>query len=333
MRKSEIDELAAAEGFIQVVRAQSFTRAAKALGKNTSSVSRSVAELEALLGAQLLARTTRRLHLTEAGALYLTHAEALLAARRAAHDAVTELTGGIPRGHLRVSMPVSVGERLLAPHLPEFQRRHPELRLEIDLSDRNVALVQGGYDLAVRVGRLADSSLRAQLMGRVPVRLVASPGYLAAHGAPARPKDLGAHACIAIGPLAGEVEWPFYRKRKVERVAVGGVVHTTSPSLGARLACDGLGLMRVVEWVVEEELADGRLVEVMTDWSCNAPDDGGVPIWVLYAQTAGTEPPLKSRVFVEMMKAVVTREVAPRAGKRTKAGVGARPRRRVKAGR
>ncbi len=150
MRKSEIDELAAAEGFIQVVRAQSFTRAAKALGKNTSSLSRAVAELEAMLGAQLLARTTRRLHLTEAGALYLAHAEALLAARRAAHDAITELTGGIPRGHLRVSMPVSVGERLLAPHLPEFKRRYPELRLEIDLSDRNVALVQGGYDLAGR---------------------------------------------------------------------------------------------------------------------------------------------------------------------------------------
>ena len=153
VRRLDFDELSAAEVFLQVVKANGFTAAAKALGKSTSSLSRTVAELERQLGAQLLARTTRRLHLTEAGALYATHAEALLAAQRAGRDAVAELTGGVPRGHLRVTMPVTVGERLLGPAVPELRRRFPELRLELDLSDRNVQLVQGGFDLAIRVGR------------------------------------------------------------------------------------------------------------------------------------------------------------------------------------
>src|SRR6185369_15331293 len=108
-------------------------------------------------------------------------------------------------------MPVSVGERLLAPHLPELRRRYPELRLELDLSDRNVPLVQGGFDLAIRVGRLADSSLRAQLIAKVPVRLVASPAYLASRGQPRRPVEIRDHDCITLGPMAGPVEWPFYR--------------------------------------------------------------------------------------------------------------------------
>src|SRR5262249_58769893 len=108
--------------------------------------------------------------------------EQVLGAGRAARDAVAELTGGLARGHLRVTMPVAVGERLLAPWLPELRRRHPELRLELDLSDRDVPLVSGGFDLAIRVGRQHDSSLRAQLLRQVPVLLVARPRYLARRG-------------------------------------------------------------------------------------------------------------------------------------------------------
>lgn len=316
-RKNDLDELAAADAFLHVVRARSFTRAAKALGKSASTVSRAVADLEARLGAQLLARTTRRLHLTEAGTLYATHAERLLAMRRAAHDAVTELVGGIPRGHLRVSMPVSVGERLVGPHLPEFRRRYPELRLELDLSDRNVPLVAGGFDLAIRAGRLQDSSLRAQLIRRVPVRLVASPAYLREHGAPERPRDLASHPCITIGSLPGPSEWAFYRDGEVETVEIAGIVHTTSPPLACQIAVAGQGLVRVSEWVIQEELRRGELVEVMTAWSCDPPGaaSAGMPVYVLYAQSAEVEPPLKSRVFVAMFKEIVAEEVLPiRAG-------------------
>lgn len=312
MRKSDLDELAAAEIFALVARAPGFTRAAKVLGKNPSTLSRAVADLERHVGAQLLARTTRRLHLTEAGALYLTHVDGLLAARRAAHDAVAELTGGVPRGHLRVSMPVSVGERLLGPHLPSLRERYPELRLEIDLSDRNVPLVEGGFDLAIRVGRFADSSLRAQLLGKIPVRLVASPRYLARAGEPKRPHDLAQHACIVVGPVGGPQEWAFYRKDRPgtsTRVAIEGGLHTTSPTLAAQVAVAGVGIMRSTEWVIRDELRRGDLVEIMPSWSCDDATHGGVPVFVMYAQSAGIDPPLKSRVFVELVKRVMANEV------------------------
>jgi DNA-binding transcriptional LysR family regulator len=305
-------ELGLAEAFLQVVRARGFSAASKVLGRSTSSLSRAVVELEQQLGAQLLVRTTRRLHLTEAGALYATHAEGLIAAQRAAHDAVAELMGGVPRGRLRVSMPVVVGERLLARHLPEFRRRYPELRLEIDLSDRVVPLVQGGFDLAIRIGRLPDSSLRAQLLGKVPVRLVASPDYLRREGAPSSPADLGKHDCIVVGAFAGPVEWGFRRSGKdgrTERVQVDGVVHTTSPALAAQLATAGLGLLRITEWVVRGELERGELVALMQRWEPEDPEESGIPVWVLYAQTAAATPPLKSRVFVELVKEVMAREV------------------------
>ncbi|MCA9516405.1 MAG: LysR family transcriptional regulator [Myxococcales bacterium] len=308
MRKNDLDELAAAEAFLQVVATRGFGRAAKALGRSASSVSRAVAELERSLGAQLLVRTTRRVHLTEAGTLYASHAEALLAASRVARDAVAELTGGVVRGRLRVTMPVSVGERLLGPHVPELRRRHPELQLEVDLSDRHQPLVQGGFDLAIRVGRLGDSSRRAQRLGRVPTRLVASPAFLAAHeGGPATPGDVERLPCLTVAPLPGPVEWPFYRGEERFGATVEGIVHTTSPTLAAQLAREGLGLLRIVAWVVREELARGDLVEVLPGWTCDDPRVGGLPVNVLYAQGAGVEPPLKSRVFVAFVQEVLAR--------------------------
>ncbi len=323
--RSGFDELTAAEVFLQVVRARGFTSAARALGKSTSALSRIVAELERQLGAQLLARTTRRMSVTEAGAVYASHAEGLLAAQRAGRDAITELTGGVPRGHLRVSAPVAVGDRLLAEHLPAFRRRFPELRLEIELSDRNAFLVQGGFDLAIRVGRLADSSLRALLLATVPVRLVASPAYLAARGEPRHPAELRQHDCITLGGAAGPVEWTFHRRSKragssavasIERVELDGVVHTTSAPFAARLATEGLGVVRALEWVIREPLHRGQLVEVMRDWACDSPGEGGVPIYAVFAQTAGATPPLKSRVFVEMMKEVVAKEGLTKGAKK-----------------
>jgi DNA-binding transcriptional LysR family regulator len=307
--RSGFDELSAAEIFLQVASARGFTTAARVLGKSTSTLSRAVAELERQLGAQLLSRTTRRVHLTEAGQLYATHAERLLAARRAARDAVSELTGGVPRGRLRVTMPVSIGERLIGPWLPELRRRHPELALELDLSDRNVPLVQGGFDLAIRVGRQHDSSLRAQLLGKVPVVLVASKRYLARRGSPARPRDLLDHACITVAQMPGTVEWSFYHRRartRSERVELSGVVHTTSAILGAQLAASDQGILRINAWsLVEWKHA---LVEVMPDWSCTKLVDGGLPIYVVYAQTAGVQPPLKSRVFVDLVREIMASE-------------------------
>lgn len=307
-----MNELDGADVFLRVVKAGGFSEAARALGRSASTLSRIVAGLEAHLGAQLLARTTRSLHLTEAGALYQEHAERLVAASHSAHDALAELRGETPRGHLRVSMPVSVGERLLAPHLPRFRKKYPDLRLAIDLSDRNVSLLQGGFDLAIRVGRPHESSLRALMLGRVPVLLVASPAYLKERGTPTKPRELHGHDCIAVGPRAGTLDWTFHKGARHERVSLDAVLHTTSPTLAVQLAATGYGFVRTTEWLVRDELRRGALVEVMRPWSCDHPKHGGVPVYVMYAQSGSTTPPRKSRVFVDMVKEIMDAEVAPR---------------------
>lgn len=307
-----MNELDGARVFLQVVKSGGFTGAARTLGRSASALSRVVAALETHLGVQLIARTTRSLHLTEAGALYQAHAEHFVSSSRAAHDALAELRGGVPRGQLRVSMPVSVGERLLTPYLPKFRREHPELRLAIELSDRNVSLAQGGFDLAIRVGRPPDSSLRALLLGRISILLVASPSYLRAHGTPKRPRDLAHHDAIAVSPHLGPVDWTFYRGGKTERVSVEGVVQTTSPTFAVQLATAAMGVARTTEWLVRDELRRGTLVEVMPSWSSNHPQRGGIPVYVMYAEAGTAAPPRKSRVFVEMVKTIMAKEFTPR---------------------
>lgn len=308
--RPELNELQAAEVFLQVVKAHGFANAARALGKAPSTLTRTVAELERQLGVQLLTRTTRRIHLTEAGTLYRQHAEAMLAARREARDALAGLTGGVPRGHLRVSMPVVIGERILGPHLPAFQRRHPELRLELDLSDRLMPLVGGGFDLALRIGALPDSSLRAQRIGTVARVLVASPAYLAQHGQPQAPGDLRQHTLLTIGLVAGAVEWTFYGEERMETISAEGWLHTTSATLAMNAAREGLGIARVAEWIARPLLRDGTLVRLMPDWACDDPLQGGQGLYALYTQTAGVSVPLKSRVFVDWAAEVLRREQA-----------------------
>jgi DNA-binding transcriptional LysR family regulator len=296
-----MNELDSAQVFLAVVRANGFTGAARALGRSASTLSRTIAALEAHLDAQLLARTTRSIHLTEAGQVYQGHAERLVAASRAAHDALAELRGGVPRGQLRVSMPVAVGERLLAPYLPKFRTQNPELRLALDLSDRNVSLTQGGFDLAIRVGRPKDTSLRALLLGRVTVLVVASPAYLEARGVPKKPADITKHDCISV-PL-GPNEWFLRRAQRKVRVPIDGVIQTTSPVLAVQMALNGQGLIRTTEWNVRAELERGSLVPVLPHWSL-----GAVPVYVMYAQAGSSMPPRKSRVFVELVKEIMAAE-------------------------
>lgn len=309
MGKKSGDELQLAEVFVQVVRSGGFGKAGKILGLDASQVSRAVAELELLLGAQLLGRTTRRQHLTDAGALYLTHAERLLDLARAGHDAVAELLGGQPRGRLRVTMPVAVGNRLLAPHLPAFQARYPGLTLDFDLSDRHVDLVAHGFDMAIRLGGLADSPLRAQRLGSVPICVAASPAYLYHHGVPDCPQDLSHHTTIGLGPSQFGAEWRFWQSEEPVSVPVQPSVWTTSPGLGAQLATAGMGVVRLPRWVVRKELDTGSLVELLPGWVCDDPRHGGLPLWVVYAQEGGQHIPLKSRVFAELVQTLTKREL------------------------
>lgn len=296
-----MNEVDAAKVFLHVVRANGFTGAARTLGRSASTLSRVIAALEKHVGSQLIARTTRSLRLTEAGTIYMHHAEQLVSASRAAHDALAEYRGGVPRGHLRVSMPVSVGERLLATHLPRFHAQHPELRLSIDLSDRHVNLTQAGFDLAIRVGPPKDTSLRALLLGRIPGLIAASPAYLATQGVPKKPTDLAKHRAIVVGTS----EWTLSRGAKRVVLSMPSMIQSSSPTLAIQLAEAGVGLVRTAAWLVREELRRGSLVPVLTAWST-----GALPIYVMYAQPGGATPPRKSRLFVEMLKEVMASEFA-----------------------
>lgn len=304
--RNDFNELHAAEIFLQVVRAGSFANAARARGNNPSSLTRAVAELERRLGAPLLTRTTRRLHLTEAGELYRQHAEAMLAAQREAHEGLASLTGGVPRGLLRVSLPVVVGEEVLAPRLPEFHARYPELRLELDLSDRFAPLVQAGFDVAIRFGVQPDSSLRVQRLGTVRRGLYAHPDWVARHGAPAHPAALPALPCITLGQLAGPVEWRFWQGEDVQRLVIGGWLHTTSSRVARQMAENGLGITRLVSWLAEPAVQAGRLVPLLPDWRCDSPREGGLPLNAVFTPgSPGQRVPLKARLFAEFMQELV----------------------------
>ncbi|MCD6061002.1 MAG: Transcriptional regulator, LysR family, partial [Moraxellaceae bacterium] len=181
--------------FEKVVSEGSLTAAASRLNQPKSSVSRALSRLEADLGVRLLQRTTRKLHLTEAGRLFFDRTKRVLGELREAEQAVTQLQEA-PRGNLRITMPVELGMKFMGRVVAEFMQRHPEVSIEAELSGRMVDLVQEGFDLALRIGEFADSSLVARRLGNLSGRFYASPAYLARHGLPKKPEDLGAHEVI-----------------------------------------------------------------------------------------------------------------------------------------
>jgi DNA-binding transcriptional LysR family regulator len=210
--------------FARVVDAGSFTAAAAALGVRKSSVSRSVASLEAELGIRLLQRTTRKLALTDAGRAYYDRARDALAALDEAQNAVSSL-GAEPRGHVRVTAPVDfLGD--LAAVTTAFARAYPAVRVEMSLTPRIVDLVQEGFDLAVRAGPLTDSSLLSRKLGESELGLFASPAYLDAAGRPRRLADLARHECILHRSGSGAATWRLNGPQGEEEVAVRGRVDT-----------------------------------------------------------------------------------------------------------
>lgn len=298
--RNDFNELNAAEMFLQVVDSGSFAGAARVLGHNPSTLTRAVSELEKRLGAVLLNRTTRRLHLTEAGQAYSEHARAMLGARQNAYEAVAALGGGQPRGVLRVSMPTAMGD-VLVEHLPRFRARYPELRLDFDLSDRIQPLVEGGFDLAIRYGPLPDSTLRAQKLGEIHTGLYASPGYIAAHGAPLTPEDLQRHVCLTSGRVPGPVLWSFWRDGVCTEQSITGWVHCTNIATVMRMVLADMGIARLLGWMAEPLVREGVLLPVLGEWRGEPPGQG-VPLNIVFVPGAASLAPLKARVFAEFVR-------------------------------
>ncbi len=261
-------DLNAARVLVRVVHEGSFRGAARALGMPKSTVSRKVAELEAQLGVQLLQRTTRKLALTDAGAVFAEEIEGALVRLDAAEEAVSALHRE-PRGKLRVTTTITLGERLLAPIVADFLAEHPGLEVLLHLTDRTVDLVAERFDVAVRTGALPDSSLVAKRIGTSTYRVVASPAYLARHGTPQRPSDLTSHACLRFtrSGAAARSTWTFGTGRRVTEVPVTGRLVSDDFVVLCRAAERGLGIARLPVLVVHEALRAGTLVSVLTRYT------------------------------------------------------------------
>lgn len=263
------DRLTALRLFQRVARTGNFSRAAKERGMSQPSASRIIADLERDVGATLFVRTTRAVTLTEAGADYLARIEPVLDALDEA-DHAARGTGEL-RGTLRIALGSSFGVREIIPRLPAFMDQHPALRLDILVNDARQDLVAEGVDVALRLGALADSTARARKLASSPRVLVASPAYLAAHGAPETPADLAQHSVI-VGPGLGNSVRTFMRDGRRVSVAVEGrvLVAANEGAIGAAVA--GLGITGTSLWGCGAELADGRLVRVLADWDAGVID-------------------------------------------------------------
>ena len=252
--------------FVRVVDLGSFTKAADALEISKAAVSKYVNRLEQRLDARLLHRTTRRLALTEAGqALYGRSAAALAELGEAEHD-VAQLTGK-PRGLLRVTGPTYFGSTTLAPRLKEFRARYPEVTLDLDLSDRLVDIVKERFDLAVRISAMHDSSLVATRLAPCPTALVGSPAYFHRHGMPATPSDLASHDGLGYSIVKTPNEWRFRAPKGGSiRVTVRSSIRCNNDFALKQFALDGLGLANFPRFFVEDELANGKLVQALPDY-------------------------------------------------------------------
>jgi DNA-binding transcriptional LysR family regulator len=272
-----MDRFSALQVFSQVVESGGFSKAAERLGLSTTAVSRQVAELEAHLQTRLLNRTTRRLSLTESGQAFYGRAVQLLqdlqeAEQEASQAAVT------PRGTIRLTTSVTFGTRHVAPAIAGFLARHPDVRFDVQLSDRIVDLVEEGFDLAIRIGGAGAENLVARKLGETRLVACAAPGYVARYGAPVTPEELARHNCFVYEYASPRGQWRFHGADGSEHVVrIGGRLHSNSGDLNVALAARGAGIAFEPDFIVADDLAAGRLVALLQDY---APPPA--PIYALY---------------------------------------------------
>ncbi len=260
-----MDIFVSLKSYAQVVELGSFARAAERLSLSTTAISKHVADLEAHLQTRLLNRTTRKLSLTESGQAFYGRCVQLLHDLEEAEQEVAGATGA-PRGTLRLTASVNFGVREIAPAMAEFAVRYPELKFDVQLSDRIVDLVEEGFDLAIRIGRPGSENLVARRLGEIRMVLCASPSYLARHGTPQTADDLAHHNCLTYEYSSPRAQWRLHDADGREHlVQVSGSVHSNNGDLLAEAAVQGSGIVLQPEFIVGEHLRAGRLVPMLPD--------------------------------------------------------------------
>ncbi|KII76557.1 LysR family transcriptional regulator [Vibrio renipiscarius] len=275
--------------FVAVAESNSFTGAAKKLNTSVAQVSRRVAALEDRLAVKLLHRTTRKVTLSEAGQVYFEQCKLLVEGLELAELAVTQLQTA-PKGKLKITAPVTYGEMHIAPLLHEFLLRYPQLDLTLDLSNQTVDLIEGGFDVAIRLGRLRDSTLIAKRLASRQLYVCASPDYIQRYGAPHTLSELSHHQC-----LVGSVEyWHFKEKTSEKSLRVSGRIRCNSGFALLDAAKRGLGLVQLPDYYVQAGLDSGELIEVLKEYR-----DEREGIWALYPQNRNLSP--KVRLLIDFL--------------------------------
>lgn len=293
--------LQAMELFASAVREGSFSAAARHAGLSPAAVSRQVAALEATLGTQLLNRTSRSLVLTEAGREYLARLEPILQDIAAAEAAAAALQA-TPRGVLRLHSRTMFGLQVVAPLLPAFQQRYPELRVELRLAEHAARLAEDDVDIDLRIGAPPAGALMQRLLLRSERVLVASPGYLARHPPVRAPADLAAHDCLTYWLGPEDATWRFLAKGALQELRIAARTTSNNGEVLRRLALAGHGIALLDDYTVREALAAGTLVRLLPQWQVtNASFEPG--IYAVFRQTSLL--PAKTRAFLDFLVAAL----------------------------
>lgn len=260
-----MDKLNAISVFCKVVETQSFTQAAAQQNISVAMASKLVSQLEEQLKIRLLQRTTRKIVPTEAGLLYYQRCQPILLELNDAEASISNLSTAL-QGNLVISVPMDFGYRFIAPSLHRFIEAHPNLHVDIEYSDRKVDLVAEGYDIALRIGYLQDSSLVAKKIARSTLHFVASPDYLAKHGTPKTPEELENHDCLLYKALGNQVYWTFNNQHRTEKVKMNSKLICNNGLTLTQLAKSGLGIINSPYFLIDKELQSGELVEILADY-------------------------------------------------------------------
>jgi DNA-binding transcriptional LysR family regulator len=287
------DRLTSMQVFVSVAETGSFTAAAAAMGISATMVGKHIRMLEKRLATPLIERSTRRQALTQTGKLYLERARQALAAVAAAESAAEEMTGE-PRGLLRVHATVSLGAHVLAPLVARYLQTYRQVTIDLVLADRDVSLIEEGFDLTVSVAKPNDPGLIGRELGRYEMWLCAAPDYLARRGTPRKPKDLEAHDCLSFAYWRRKDSWRLVKGKRTETVKVKGRLTINSGQALKNAALQGSGIIMQPALLLADEVSAGRLVRVLPAYAPPAR-----PIYLLYSRAGRLTP--KVRTFVDFL--------------------------------
>lgn len=287
------DVFSALPVFVAVIESGSFSQAAERLNMTKSAVSKRISALEENLGLRLFHRSTRKITLTEAGEEFSDYARNAWYIAKEGIDAAT-VHQGKPKGTLKINAPMTFSRLHLVPHLKEFTELYPEIKIILNMDDKVVEMIQGGYDVGIRIGELKDSSLIAKKLSGCHSVVCASPKYLEQHGTPKTPADLKSHNCIYYSLFQAGVEWTFFHQGEKHKVEPKGNVIVNNSDAICEMLLQGLGICQMPTFIVQKYLNTGQLTQVLNQYQL--PEHN---IYAVYPERRHT--PAKVKVFIDFM--------------------------------